>query len=116
METNRVLKDDGHLIIVDRGHNNSTIDAEIERMLNIRYPEEFLIENYFPKDKILTRRDYGEHEYKYNQWESFFKSSGFEVETSLIVKEKHEKNLLSTNDANIEEKFVEFELGSFECK
>jgi len=116
LETNRVLKDNGHLIIVDRAHNNSTSDAEIERMLNIRYPEKFLIENYLPKDKILTRRDNGEHEYRYNQWESFFKSSDFEVEASLIVKEKHEKTLLSKNDANIEEKFVEFEVGGFERK
>ena len=116
LEVNRVLKDNGHLIIVDRGHNNSTSDAEIERMLNIRYSEEFLIENYLPRDKILTRKDNGEHEYKYDQWESFFKSSGFEVEASLILKEKHEKTLLSKNDANIEEKFVEFELGGFERK
>ncbi len=115
-EVNRVLKDNGHLIIIDRGHDNSTSDTEIERMLNVIYTEEFLIENYLPKDKILTRRDNGEHEYKYEQWDDFFKSSGFEVEASLIVKEKHEKNLESINDANIEEKFVEFELGGFERK
>jgi ubiquinone/menaquinone biosynthesis C-methylase UbiE len=116
LEVNRVLKDNGHLIIVDRGHDNSTSDAEIERMLNVRYSEEFLIENYLPKDKVLTRRDNGEHEYKFEQWESFFKSSNFEVEASLILKEKHEKNLKSKNDANIQEKFVDFELGGFERK
>ena len=115
-EVNRVLKDNGCLVIIDRGHNNSTTDTEIERMLNVEYSKEFLAENYLPKDKILTRRDNGEHEYRYDQWHDFFKSSNFEVKTSLVVKERHKMNLTSTNDANIEETFVEFELGAFERK
>ena len=92
-EVHRVLKHEGRMIIIDRGHNNSTSDAEIERMLNVTYPEEFLVSNYLPKDKSLTRRENGEHEYRYEQWEKFFISSGFEVEHSLIVKEKHTKTL-----------------------
>ena len=39
-ECKRVLKRDGVLIIVDRAHNNSTPDSEIERMLNIKYDKE----------------------------------------------------------------------------
>ena len=54
-ECKRVLRKNGILIIVDRGHNNSTPDSEIQRMLNIRYDEEFLIKNHRPRNMILTR-------------------------------------------------------------
>jgi len=116
LEANRVLKDRGHLIVVDRAHNNSTDDSEIERMLNIQYSKEFLIENYLPEDKVLTRRDNGEHEYRYQQWDDFFELSGFIVKSSFIVKESSSNNLLNKNDAGINEEFVEFELGGFERK
>ena len=71
-ECKRVLKKNGVFIIVDRAHNNSTPDSEIERMLNITYDQEFLAKNYRPKDTILTRRQNGEHEYRFFEWKKFY--------------------------------------------
>ena len=56
-ECKRVLKKNGIFIIVDRAHNNSTPDSEIERMLNIVYDENFLTKFYRPKGTILTRKE-----------------------------------------------------------
>jgi len=113
-EIRRVLRPGASFILIDRGHNNFTNDKEIERMLNVQYSKEFLIDNYLPENKILTRRDNGEHEYRYSEWEIFFRESGFKLESSLIVREKHEKNSKDKNDAGIEEVFVDYELGGFE--
>ena len=71
-ECKRVLKKNCVFIIVDRAHNNSTPDSEIERMLNITYDEKFLTKYYRPKDTILTRRQNGEHEYRFFEWKKFF--------------------------------------------
>lgn len=113
-EVRRVLKPNSYLVIVDRGHNNLTSNEEIHRMLNVQYSKDFLLKNYLPEDKILTRKDNGEREYRYSEWERFFKIAGFKIEKSLIVREKHEKNLRHTNDANYEEVFVDYEVGGFE--
>ena len=84
-ECKRVLKKNGVFIIVDRAHNNSTPDSEIERMLNITYDQEFLAKNYRPKDTILTRRQNGEHEYRFFEWKKFFKESGFDLIDSVVI-------------------------------
>jgi ubiquinone/menaquinone biosynthesis C-methylase UbiE len=113
-EIRRVLKPEGCFILIDRAHNNSTSDNEIERMLNVQYSEEFLKENYLPKGKKLTRRDNGEHEYRFFEWESFFNKSEFRLDESIVIKESHEKNNNTKNDVGIKEIFVDFELGGFE--
>ncbi|MBH11260.1 MAG: hypothetical protein CMG74_13090 [Candidatus Marinimicrobia bacterium] len=113
-EAKRVLKKHGKIILVDRVHNNSTSDKEIQRMLNVQYDKFFLVDNYLPEDKILTRRDNGEHEYKFNDWEFFFEQSKLKIEDALIVKEKCNKNFSYTNDAGIKEIFVDYSLGGFE--
>jgi hypothetical protein len=86
----------------------------VERMLNVQYSVEFLIDNYLPRDKVLTRKDNGEHEYRYKEWTEFFSLSGFVIEEVLIVREKCQKNSNFNNDASIKEVFVDFELGGFE--
>ena len=113
-EVRRVLKEDGYFLIIDRGHNNATSQKEVDRMLNVQYSEELLLDNYLPRDKVLTRKDNGEHEYRYNEWTEFFSLSGFVIEEALIVREKCQKNSNFNNDASIEEVFVDFELGGFE--
>ena len=113
-EIKRVLKPSGSLVLVDRAHNNSTSDEEIQRMQNIQYPKEYLIENHLPPDKILRRIDNGEREYRYSDWEEFFKGAGFEKIHGYIVKERHEKNVNYSNDAGLDEFYVDYELGGFE--
>lgn len=112
-EVNRVLKPGGHFVLIDRAHNNNTPDSEINRMLNVQYSKEFLIENYLPENKVLTREENGEHEYRYSEWEFFFENSNFTIVDSLVVIEK-DKDKKVVNDAGIKEIFVDFELGGFE--
>jgi SAM-dependent methyltransferase len=112
-ECKRVLKRNGILIIVDRAHNNSTPDSEIERMLNIRYDEDFLIKNHRSKDMILTRRENGEHEHRFFEWKKFFHEAGFDLLESVIIKTASDENKRLKNDDNIKEVFVDYNLGAF---
>tara|TARA_B100000378_G_scaffold203468_1_gene166835 strand:- start:129 stop:959 length:831 start_codon:yes stop_codon:yes gene_type:complete len=112
-ECKRVLKKDGIFMIIDRAHNNSTSDEEIERILNITYDEEFLKKNYRKLDEKLTRKENGEHEYRFYEWKEFFQKAGFELVSSVIIKTKTEENLKLKNDDGIKEIFTEYELGAF---
>jgi ubiquinone/menaquinone biosynthesis C-methylase UbiE len=112
-ECKRVLKKNGVVIIIDRAHNNSTPDSEIQRMLNIKYDEKFLIKNYRPKDMNLTRKDNGEHEYRFSEWKKFFQESGFELLNNFIFKTKTDENIKLKNDDGIKEIFVDYNLGGF---
>ncbi len=112
-ECKRVLKKNGALIIVDRSHNNSTLNSEIKKMLDITYNKEFLIKNHRPKNLILTRRENGEHEYRFSEWKKFFNDAGFELLDSIIIKTKSDENNKLKNDSNIKEIFVDYELGAF---
>lgn len=112
-ECKRVLKPNGIFVIVDRAHNNSTSDSEIERMLNIQYDENFLKKNYRPDNLILTRKENGEHEYRFFEWKSFFNESGFELIQSSVIKTISDENKKLHNDDNIEEIFVDYDLGAF---
>ena len=112
-ECKRVLKKNGVFIIIDRAHNNSTSDEEIERILNITYDEEFLKKNYRRLDEKLTRKENGEHEYRFYEWKEFFQKAGFELISNVIIKTKTEENLKLKNDDNIKEIFTEYELGAF---
>ena len=112
-ECKRVLKKNGVFIIIDRAHNNSTPDEEIERILNITYDEEFLKKNYRRLDEKLTRKENGEHEYRFYEWKEFFQKAGFELISNVIIKTKTEENLKLKNDDSIKEIFTEYELGAF---
>ena len=93
VESRRVLKKSGKMIIIDRGHDNETPNKEINRMLNIKYSKNFLKENYLPLNKILTRKMNGENEYRFFEWEEFFKKSKFKVVKKIIFNESKVKNL-----------------------
>lgn len=112
-ECKRVLKENGFFIIIDRAHNNSTPDSEIKRMLNIQYNEEFLTKYYRSKDKILTRKENGENEYRFFEWEKNFKIAGFELINSLVIKTESNENRKLKNDVNLNEVFVDYDLGAF---
>ena len=109
----RVLKPNGRLVIVDRAHNNSTKDSELQRMMNIVYSSDFMSKNYRPEGSILTRKDNGEHEYRFYEWEDFFKKSGFQIISSIIIKTDTLENHNLKNDNKIKEIFVPFKIGGF---
>lgn len=109
-EIHRVLKPNGSLIIIDRFHNNSTPEAEIKRLLDIEYNDEFKKENFIPLEKTLTRRMNGEHEYRYKEIISFAKDSNFELgEISVLCSDED----MEPNDVGIHEILVDFKMGGF---
>ena len=112
-ECKRVLKKNGIFIIVDRAHNNSTPNSEIERMLNIVYDENFLTKFYRPKGTILTRKENGEHEHRFFEWDNFFEGSGFKLIDSVVIKTESDENRKLKNDNNVNEIFVNYNLGAF---
>lgn len=112
-EALRVLKPGGRFVFVDKFHNNDTPDSEIERMLNIVYSEEFLKNNFRPAGIKLTRRENGEHEYRLFEWEKFIKKSGFKIIEEIIIKTDNEENRKAKNDANLDEVFVNYNVGGF---
>ena len=56
----------------------------------------------------------GEHEYRFFEWENFFKKSKFKILEKLIIKESKLKNII--NKQGITEKKVNFKIGGFERK
>ncbi len=112
-EANRVLKKGGRFIFADKFHNNNVPDSEIERMLNIVYSEDFLKKNFRPAGINLTRRENGEHEYRFFEWEKFIKKSGFKIITEIIIKTDDPENRMIKNDNELCEVFVDFAVGGF---
>ena len=78
-ECARVLKPGAALLCFDRCHPDSVTDAQVEEMLDRVYPRSFLVENGYPTDRPLTRRDNGEHEHRLREWVAAFDAAGFEL-------------------------------------
>ncbi len=113
-EVNRTLVKGGYFVVVDRAHNNDTPDSEIQRMLNIQYSKEFISQNNLPEGTQLTRFENGEHEYRFRDWESFFKKSNFNIIYQGLFLEDHPRNETYLNDSNVNQTFVPYEIGSYE--
>ncbi len=112
-ECYRVLKPGGRLVLIDRAHNNSTPDSEIQRMLNVVYDKEYLRKNYLDENMTLTRRDNGEHEWRYKELDNFFSESGFKLRTRVSIKTDNQDNRNLKNDVGDVEIFVPYNLGGF---
>ena len=113
-ECKRVLKDNGFLVIVDKSHNNSVSDDEIINMLDYQYDKEFLKLNNLDTNTILFRKDEGEHEYRFYEWENFFENAGFKIIQNFLIKTKTPSNLSKKNDNDLKEIFVKFNVGGFQ--
>jgi hypothetical protein len=99
--------------MIERAHNNSTPQAEIERMLNITYSKDFLEKNYRPPNQILTRRENGEHEYRYSDWNHFISLAGFKIVSGVVIKTNTEENCKIVNDHGLPEVVVDHPIGCF---
>ena len=115
-EAKRITKNNGKILIIDRAHKNNTPDKEIKRMLNVVYSKEFLKKNWLPQNRIFTREQNGEHEYRFRELKNFFKKAKLKVLEAFILKEKVKKNKDYKNDAGLKEFFVNFRFGGFEKK
>ena len=113
-ECKRVLKDNGFLVIIDKSHNNSVSDDEIINMLDYQYDKEFLKLNNLDTNTILFRKDEGEHEYRFYEWENFFENAGFKIIQNFLIKTETPSNLSKKNDNELKEIFVKFNVGGFQ--
>lgn len=80
-EIGRILKPNGICIFLDRCHPNNLKDEAVEKMLDRVYSKDFLIENCYPTDTVLTRRENGEHEYRYFEWELAIRNGGLQIKS-----------------------------------
>lgn len=97
----------GMVFVVDRAHDNSTTEAQLNAMLDIRYGEKFLRDNFMDTLTKLTRRDLGEHEYRYGDWERFIHEAGYQVVEKLVLSKE---GTTSLNDAGWREVGVNYEM------
>lgn len=84
-EIARVLKPGGHLVMLDRAHNNRLTDAQIELMLSNEYSEAWKRKNGYPPGR-LTRRQNGEHEIRLKEWEKQLSQAGFEIKRRVELR------------------------------
>ncbi len=113
IECRRVLKPNAHLVVVERAHNNYTPESEIDRMLNVKYDEDFLRKTYRDPNMTLSRRDNGEHEYRYQEWSHAFSAAGFHMVNAVVIRDQSGKNKVTTNDAGLPEVFIDSKLGGY---
>lgn len=113
-EALRVTQSGGYFVLVDRAHNNSVTTAECEAMMDKKYPRNFLIEHNLKPDAIFTRRQNGEHEYRFSDLTNFFEEAGWTLVENFLVLEKHERNEFYKNDFLARQGFVDFEIGGYE--
>jgi ubiquinone/menaquinone biosynthesis C-methylase UbiE len=85
-ECNRVLKEGGVLIAIDRAWADSYTESQLENMLDKELNDKLKHKYNIPENQSFTRRDFGEHEYTMMQWENAFSNQGFETN---IFSQKH---------------------------
>lgn len=77
-EVHRKLKPGGHLLIVDRAHNDVMSDRQKDMMLDLVYSRETM-ERYGFFGANLTRRQNGEHEIRLGEWRQAISDAGFAI-------------------------------------
>ena len=113
-EAHRVTRSSGYFILIDRVHNNSVSDAELDAMVNIQYGREWLLQNNMDPDAVFTRKDNGEHEYRFSEWESFFEQASWKIIEKYMLLETHERNARYENDFGAIQYNLGFEIGGYE--
>lgn len=81
-ECARVLRPGGRMLCFDRCHPDSVSDREVDMMLSEVYSESFLRKNHYPPGIRLTRRENGEHEYRFREWKAAFRSAGLKLQAT----------------------------------
>ena len=82
-------------------------------MLSIVYDKEYLRKNYLDENMTLTRRDNGEHEWRYQEWDHYIAESGFNLLERVAIKTDTDDNRALKNDVGDVEIFVPFNIGGF---
>jgi ubiquinone/menaquinone biosynthesis C-methylase UbiE len=82
-ETSRVLKRGGYFIGIDRVHPDSTSDDQIHELLYRQLSDNQKIRYGYKPGDCVTRKDWGEHEYRMREWRSFLEHAGLKVNILL---------------------------------
>ena len=83
-------------------------------MMSKQYPSDFLVKNGISPDAVFTRRQNGEHEYRFSDLKKFFEDSGWRLTEHFLILEKHERNEFYENDFDAAQSYVDYELGGYE--
>lgn len=92
-EINRKLRQGGHLLIIDRAHNDCLSEEQRDIMLDLVYSKNVMEKNGFIGES-LTRRQNGEHEIKLGEWTAAIAAGGFEVEQHVELRTHGFKKLI----------------------
>jgi ubiquinone/menaquinone biosynthesis C-methylase UbiE len=79
-ESYRVLKPGGVIISIDRAWPDSISDQELNQKLDQELNDNLRSIYRIPSTKRLTRREWGEHEYRISEWIDMYNRNGFHVE------------------------------------
>ncbi len=79
-ESYRVLKPGGVIISVDRAWPDYTSDQELNQKLDQELNDNLRSIYRIPSSKRMTRREWGEHEYRISEWIDMYNRNGFQVE------------------------------------
>lgn len=84
-EAARVLRSGGVMVCIDRAHPDWLAEEQRQTMLNVKYPLAWKRRQGYP-DAPLTRRQNGEHEIRFGDWNRAFDAAGFDVERRIEVR------------------------------
>lgn len=82
-EIARVLRPGGYFLSIDRSWPDSVRTSVLEELLDHEYSLEWKLAKGFSPDLKLSRRDNGEHEYRDEEWQSYFLEEGFDLVTKI---------------------------------
>ena len=100
------------LLLIER--TKITLQIKKSKNAHVVYSKEFLKKNWLPINKVFTRKQNGEHEYRFCEWRRFFKKSKLKVLESSLLKKEPRRTKITKNDDGLKEFFVNFKFGGFE--
>lgn len=78
-EVFRILKPGSFFLSIDRSWPNEVSQQVLQSLLDHEYSQAWKEAKGLDIDKVFTRRENGEHEYRDFEWENFFKQGGFQI-------------------------------------
>lgn len=94
IESYRMLRSDGKMIVIERSLPNDFSDDYIEKKKKQKLNEQQNNRYGIEAGKTISREEIGEHDWREKEWLDFFSKSGFKVKLKLEVKERNRKRFI----------------------
>lgn len=107
-ESHRILKPNGWLVLLERARPDNYRTDEIEFLLNIEFGDELKKRYGIPLSQKVTRKNWGENEYRLSYWASILKDNGFKVSLHQTLELK--RNEIISMICNFISKFIDYDL------